>query len=68
MFSALLKTYYCEKRGINPENLYVVSVIPQLVNIGVLPPFLSLSKSSFASSIMVRSAVISILKHFTSVL
>ncbi len=28
MFSALLKTYYCEKRGINPENLYVVSVIP----------------------------------------
>ncbi len=28
MFSALLKTYYCEKHGINPENLYVVSVIP----------------------------------------
>ncbi len=28
MFSALLKTYYCEKNGINPENLYVVSVIP----------------------------------------
>ena len=28
MFSALLKTYYCEKHGIKPENLYVVSVIP----------------------------------------
>lgn len=28
MFSALLKTYYCEKNGINPENLFVVSVIP----------------------------------------
>lgn len=28
MFSALLKTYYCEKNGINPEHLYVVSVIP----------------------------------------
>ena len=28
MFSAVLKTYYCEKHGINPENLYVVSVIP----------------------------------------
>ncbi|MCD8205532.1 MAG: [FeFe] hydrogenase, group A [Clostridia bacterium] len=28
MFSALLKTYYCEKKGIKPENLYVVSVIP----------------------------------------
>mgnify|MGYP002509023930 CR=1 FL=1 len=28
MFSALLKTYYCEKNGIKPENLYVVSVIP----------------------------------------
>ena len=28
MFSALLKTYYCEKNGINPKDLYVVSVIP----------------------------------------
>lgn len=28
MFSAVLKTYYCEKNGIDPENLYVVSVIP----------------------------------------
>lgn len=28
MFSAVLKTYYCEKHGIKPENLYVVSVIP----------------------------------------
>ena len=28
MFSAILKTYYCEKHGIKPENLYVVSVIP----------------------------------------
>ena len=28
MFSALLKTYYCEKNNIEPENLYVVSVIP----------------------------------------
>ena len=28
MFSALLKTYYCQKNGIKPENLYVVSVIP----------------------------------------
>ena len=28
MFAALLKTYYCEKNGINPEDLYVVSVIP----------------------------------------
>ena len=28
MFSAVLKTYYCEKHGINPDNLYVVSVIP----------------------------------------
>ncbi len=28
MFSAVLKTYYCEKNGIAPENLYVVSVIP----------------------------------------
>ena len=28
MFSPVLKTYYCEKHGINPENLYVVSVIP----------------------------------------
>lgn len=28
MFSAVLKTYYCEKNGIDPENLFVVSVIP----------------------------------------
>ena len=28
MFSALLKTYYCEKNGINPADLFVVSVIP----------------------------------------
>lgn len=28
MFGALLKTYYCEKNGIEPENLFVVSVIP----------------------------------------
>lgn len=28
MFGALLKTYYCEKNGIKPEDLYVVSVIP----------------------------------------
>ena len=28
MFSAVLKTYYCEKNGIDPQNLYVVSVIP----------------------------------------
>ena len=28
MFSAVLKTYYCEKNGIDPESLYVVSVIP----------------------------------------
>ena len=28
MFSALLKTYYCEKNGIKPENIFVVSVIP----------------------------------------
>ena len=28
MFSALLKTYYCQKQNIKPENLYVVSVIP----------------------------------------
>ncbi len=28
MFSALLKTYYCEKNGIDPKDLYVVSVIP----------------------------------------
>ena len=28
MFSALLKTYYCKKNGIKPEDLYVVSVIP----------------------------------------
>ena len=28
MFGALLKTYYCEKNGIDPANLYVVSIIP----------------------------------------
>lgn len=28
MFSAVLKTYYCEKNHIDPKNLYVVSVIP----------------------------------------
>ncbi len=28
MFSAVLKTYYCEREGIAPENLFVVSVIP----------------------------------------
>ena len=28
MFSAVLKTYYCEKNGIKPEDLYVVSIIP----------------------------------------
>lgn len=28
MFGSLLKTYYCEKNGIDPENLFVVSVIP----------------------------------------
>ncbi len=28
MFSAVLKSYYCEKNGIKPEDLYVVSVIP----------------------------------------
>ncbi len=28
MFGGLLKTYYCEKHGIDPKDLYVVSVIP----------------------------------------
>ena len=28
MFSAVLKTYYCEKNGIDPKDLFVVSVIP----------------------------------------
>lgn len=28
MFSAVLKTYYCQKNNIDPKNLYVVSVIP----------------------------------------
>lgn len=28
MFGALLKSYWCEKNNIKPENLYVVSVIP----------------------------------------
>lgn len=28
MFGALLKSYWCEKNGVDPKNLYVVSVIP----------------------------------------
>ena len=28
MFGALLKTYYCQKNGIDPKDLFVVSVIP----------------------------------------
>ncbi|MGN0804569.1 MAG: NADH-dependent [FeFe] hydrogenase, group A6 [Candidatus Coproplasma sp.] len=28
MFSAVLKTYYCQKNGIDPKDLFVVSVIP----------------------------------------
>ncbi len=28
MFGGLLKTYYCEKNGIDPKDLFVVSVIP----------------------------------------
>lgn len=28
MFGALLKSYWCEKNGVDPENLFVVSVIP----------------------------------------
>ena len=28
MFGALLKSYWCEKHGIDPKSLYVVSVIP----------------------------------------
>lgn len=28
MFGAVLKTYYCEKNGIDPKDLFVVSVIP----------------------------------------
>lgn len=28
MFSAVLKTYYCEKNGLKPEDVYTVSVIP----------------------------------------
>ncbi len=28
MFGALLKSYWCEKNGIDPKSLYVVSVIP----------------------------------------
>ncbi len=28
MFGALLKSYWCEKNGIDPANLYVVSIIP----------------------------------------
>lgn len=28
MFGAVLKSYYCQKNGIDPKNLFVVSVIP----------------------------------------
>lgn len=28
MFGALIKTYYCQKNNIDPDNLFVVSVIP----------------------------------------
>lgn len=28
MFGAILKTYYAQKNGLNPEDMYVVSVIP----------------------------------------
>ncbi|WP_124100556.1 NADH-dependent [FeFe] hydrogenase, group A6 [Ruminococcus sp. Marseille-P6503] len=28
MFGAVLKSYYCQKNGINPKDLYVVSIIP----------------------------------------
>ena len=28
MFGAILKSYYCEKHGINPEDMFVVSVMP----------------------------------------
>ena len=28
MFGAILKSYYCQKNGIDPKDLYVVSVIP----------------------------------------
>ena len=28
MFGALLKTYYAKKEGIDPEKIYVVSVMP----------------------------------------
>ena len=28
MFGALLKSYWCEKNGVSPKNLFVVSVIP----------------------------------------
>lgn len=28
MFGALLKSYYCQKNGIDPKNIFVVSVIP----------------------------------------
>ena len=28
MFGAVLKSYYCQKNGIDPKNLYVVSIIP----------------------------------------
>lgn len=28
MFGAILKTYYAEKKGLNPEDIYVVSIMP----------------------------------------
>ena len=28
MFGALMKTYYAEKKGIDPKDIYVVSVMP----------------------------------------
>ena len=28
MFGAILKSYYCEKNGINPDDMFVVSVMP----------------------------------------
>ena len=28
MFGAVLKSYYCQKMGIDPKDLFVVSVIP----------------------------------------
>ena len=28
MFGAILKSYYCEKNGIDPKNMFVVSIMP----------------------------------------